>query len=93
MAKAKAELARVDRDDALLLNWIRTLMNTPTSSSIDRQASPEEPREVNEQPTRVRYGVLAFLAAMTFVHYLDRVCIGQSATSIKRDLQESRMPG
>ena len=30
-------------------------------------------------PTRVRYGVLAFLAAMTFVLYLDRTCIGQAA--------------
>ena len=34
----------------------------------------------------VRYGVLAFLAAMTFVLYLDRVCIGQSATAIKKEL-------
>jgi MFS family permease len=34
----------------------------------------------------VRYRVLAFLAAMTFVLYLDRVCIGQAAPMIKRDL-------
>ena len=33
----------------------------------------------DERPTRVRYGVLAFLAAMTFVLYLDRVCINQAA--------------
>jgi len=30
--------------------------------------------------------VLGFLAAMTFVLYLDRVCIGQSAPVIKKDL-------
>jgi MFS family permease len=36
--------------------------------------------------TRVRYGVLAILSSMTFILYLDRVCIGQAATSIKDDL-------
>jgi len=39
-----------------------------------------------EAPSRVRYGVLAFLAAMTFVLYLDRVCIGQAAPAIQREL-------
>jgi sugar phosphate permease len=39
-----------------------------------------------ERPTRVRYAVLAFLAAMTFVLYLDRVCIGQAGPAIQRDL-------
>jgi MFS family permease len=34
----------------------------------------------------VRYQVLAFLAAMTFVLYLDRVCIGQAAPQIQKDL-------
>lgn len=42
--------------------------------------------ETSEAPTRVRYGVLAFLAAMTFVLYLDRVCIGQAAPAIQREL-------
>ena len=40
----------------------------------------------HERPTRVRYGVLAFLAAMTFILYLDRSCINQAAPVIKRDL-------
>lgn len=39
-----------------------------------------------EPPTRVRYGVLGFLAAMTFVLYLDRVCVGQAAPRIKAEL-------
>ena len=34
----------------------------------------------------MRYGVLAFLAAMTFVLYLDRVCIGQAAPVIQKEL-------
>lgn len=44
-----------------------------------------EPDDVG-QPTRVRYGVLAFLAAMTFVLYLDRACIGQALPVIQREL-------
>ncbi|OJW17828.1 MAG: hypothetical protein BGO49_30480 [Planctomycetales bacterium 71-10] len=39
-----------------------------------------------ESPTRVRYGVLAFLAAMTFVLYLDRVCMGQAGPVIQKEL-------
>lgn len=38
------------------------------------------------EPTRVRYGVLAFLAGMTFVLYLDRVCLGQALPDIQREL-------
>ncbi len=39
-----------------------------------------------EAPTRVRYGVLAFLAAMTFILYLDRVCMGQAGPAIQKEL-------
>jgi MFS family permease len=39
------------------------------------------------QPTRVRYGVLGFLAAMTFVLYLDRACIGQALPVIQEELR------
>lgn len=38
------------------------------------------------QPTNVRFRVLAFLAAMTFILYLDRVCIAQALPEIQRDL-------
>jgi ACS family glucarate transporter-like MFS transporter len=37
-------------------------------------------------PTAVRYRVVAFLAGMTFVLYLDRVCIGQAAPAIQAEL-------
>jgi len=43
----------------------------------------------SERPTRVRYAVLAFLAAMTFVLYLDRACINQAAPIIKDELKIS----
>ena len=39
-----------------------------------------------EQPTKVRYAVLAFLAAMTFILYLDRSCISQAAPVIQTEL-------
>ncbi len=34
----------------------------------------------------MRYRVLAFLAVMTFVLYLDRVCLGQAAPMMQREL-------
>lgn len=42
-----------------------------------------------DRPTRTRFVVLAFLAALAFVLYLDRVCISQAATAIKADLNLS----
>ncbi len=39
------------------------------------------------RPTLVRYGVLAFLCTLALLLYVDRVCIGQAATSIRRDLR------
>ncbi len=40
----------------------------------------------SEQPTWVRYRVLAFLAAMTFVLYLDRACISKAGPRIQEEL-------
>ncbi len=39
--------------------------------------------------TRVRYRVLALLCLLTFILYLDRICIGQAASSIQEDLKIS----
>src|SRR5207244_6892528 len=36
--------------------------------------------------TRVRYGVLAFLCALAFILYLDRICISQAATDMEAEL-------
>src|SRR5262245_13388958 len=38
------------------------------------------------RPTRVRYGPLAFLCALCFVLYIDRVCISQAAESMQDEL-------
>ena len=40
-------------------------------------------------PSRARYGVLAFLGALTFILYLDRVCISQAVIPIKNELHLS----
>jgi len=61
-------------------------MSDVLSDAIDSLRAPACLVELPQRPTKVRYGVLGFLAAMTFVLYLDRICIGQSATAIKRDL-------
>jgi MFS transporter, ACS family, glucarate transporter len=53
-------------------------------AATDPYAAPA--LELGERPTRVRYTVLAFLAAMTFILYLDRSCINQAAPVIKREL-------
>jgi sugar phosphate permease len=39
--------------------------------------------------TWVRYQVLALLCLLTFILYLDRICIGQAASSIEEELQLS----
>ncbi|HMF35324.1 MAG TPA: MFS transporter, partial [Isosphaeraceae bacterium] len=59
------------------------------SDAIESLRVPPDLGKLPRRPTRVRYIVLGFLAAMTFVLYLDRVCMGQSATAIKRDLGNS----
>jgi MFS transporter, ACS family, glucarate transporter len=56
----------------------------PQNALTDKEASSGNLPE--EQPTKVRFLVLAFLAAMTFILYLDRSCINQAAPVIKREL-------
>src|SRR5436190_8605498 len=41
---------------------------------------------LNGNPTRVRYGVMAYLCAMAFILYIDRICIGQAGTYMKAEL-------
>jgi MFS transporter, ACS family, glucarate transporter len=43
-----------------------------------------------DRPTRARYIVLAFLCTLALLLYVDRVCIGQAAASIERDLSLSK---
>jgi ACS family glucarate transporter-like MFS transporter len=64
-------------------------MNDPSVTTVDDPHQPSPSTTPGEHPTAVRYGVLGFLAAMTFVLYLDRVCIGQAAPQIQEDLKIS----
>jgi ACS family glucarate transporter-like MFS transporter len=41
---------------------------------------------VLQRPTRVRFGVLGFVCSLSMITYLDRVCMGASATHIIRAL-------
>jgi ACS family glucarate transporter-like MFS transporter len=45
---------------------------------------------LTHRPTRVRYGVLAFLCTLSLLLYLDRVCIGQAEKSIREELDLSK---
>lgn len=46
----------------------------------------EMSRSIDQSPTRVRYGVLAFLCGLTFILYLDRMCIGKAAPWMQDEL-------
>src|SRR6185295_14360602 len=46
--------------------------------------------DYQERPTRARYGVLAFLCTLALLLYVDRVCIGQAAISIREELKLSK---
>jgi MFS family permease len=41
---------------------------------------------LDRRPTRVRYGVMAYLCSMAYILYLDRICIGQAGTVMKAEL-------
>ncbi len=44
------------------------------------------PPAKNSQPTRVRFGVLAFVCSLAMITYLDRVCFGHAAPIIISEL-------
>lgn len=46
----------------------------------------QSPEHRDERPSNARYIVLAFMCSLAFVLYLDRICISQAGTDIKRDL-------
>jgi MFS transporter, ACS family, glucarate transporter len=62
------------------------MSESPLRSNALTDLEATSPLNLDEQPTKVRYAVLAFLAAMTFILYLDRSCINQAAPVIKREL-------
>jgi MFS transporter, ACS family, glucarate transporter len=65
-------------------------MSDLPAPGTDVNSSDEAPHFItDERPTWARYRVLAFLAVMTFVLYLDRVCLGQAAPLIQSELELS----
>jgi MFS family permease len=42
---------------------------------------------MSQIPTRVRHGVLLFLCLLSFILYLDRVCVGQATVPIQNELK------
>jgi MFS transporter, ACS family, glucarate transporter len=52
-------------------------------SSADLPGSPPD-------ASRVRYGVLGYLCALSFILYIDRVCISKAATPMMQDLELSQ---
>jgi MFS family permease len=45
-----------------------------------------DPRSAALRPSRARHWTLAFAAALAVITYIDRVCISQAASDIRRDL-------
>jgi len=69
-------------------------MTHPPSVAITEDSRPPEVSNNSiPAPTRVRYGVLAFLCTLALLLYIDRVCIGQAADSIEKEfgLSKSQM--
>jgi hypothetical protein len=53
----------------------------------------EGPGKPAPAPTRVRLLVLALLCVMSFILYLDRICISQAAARMEKDLGISESIG
>src|SRR5258708_40278971 len=53
---------------------------------------PEAPAvvELDVPPARARFGVLFFLCTLALLLYIDRICIGQAETSIRKELGFSK---
>jgi MFS family permease len=52
-----------------------------------RDRTSDLPVDLNEPPTRVRYGVLFFLCSMAMLLYIDRSCIGVAASAMQTELK------
>jgi len=56
---------------------------------LSSEASGSTDSEAAQPATRVRYRVMAFLCALSFLTYLDRICIVRAQQDIQRDLSIS----
>src|SRR5262249_8594175 len=74
-----------------LLRGPRTLSGCPPSPTIpdrlrDLMNGDLSQKTVLLKPTRVRFGVLGFVCALSMITYLDRVCFGSAASSVIAEL-------
>jgi MFS family permease len=66
----------------------------PPQAAPSPQAAPATADVVSyessgQRPTHVRFGVMGFLCALSFLTYFDRVCIMRAQVDIQRDLRMS----
>ncbi len=62
------------------------LDSSTVNASPETLATPPPLDALDPRPTRIRFRVLGFLASLSFVLYLDRVCIGKAVVEIQKDL-------
>lgn len=74
----------------MALRSIRKRETRETTTATSVNDSTAEPiglsNELAERPTRVRYGVLAFMCTLALVLYLDRICLGVARIPIQEQL-------
>jgi len=63
-----------------MTNPYQSPLDDPYQSPLDKAAA------YSPQPTWVRFGVLAFLCTLALLLYIDRVCIGQAESAIRKSL-------
>ncbi|MCE9533242.1 MAG: MFS transporter [Planctomycetes bacterium] len=73
---SRKELSSIDRPVFLDLERLRDY----AIASMENQTHPPE------RPTAYRFAVLTYLCLLTFILYLDRVCIGQAGPAIQREM-------
>ena len=56
------------------------------AADVERTSLISTSIATDPRPIAARFGVLVFLCTLALLLYIDRVCIGQAATSIRRDL-------
>src|SRR5688500_10165343 len=60
-----------------------------SSSAAEQHPEPEtlSGSGAEQRPTLMRYRVMCFLCALSFLTYFDRICIVRAQQDIQRDLQ------
>src|SRR5262245_54968805 len=73
------------RQNSVIPGSVRVLANSATAGWVMLH-EPSALAASPAPPTAVRYGVLFCMCTLALLLYVDRVCIGQAADAILRDL-------